>query len=113
MWKKSLTMFSVTPEAAASIWLSAVDMVAARIPARITPAINAAKKPWVLIKSAIVMMILSPSLRLSIEPFALMALPTIPIKMATNIANTTHTVAILRESTNFFSSLMDMKRTRI
>lgn len=37
-WPNSCKMFRDTLDAAASIWLSAVDMVAARMPARMSPA---------------------------------------------------------------------------
>ena len=45
---KSCTRFWEMLEAAARSWESAVDMVAAKIPARITPAINAGMTPCVL-----------------------------------------------------------------
>ena len=49
MWPNSCRMFWDTLEAAASIWLSAVDMVAARMPARIRPARMAASTPcWAI-----------------------------------------------------------------
>lgn len=37
-WPNSCKMFWDTPDTAASIWLSAVDIVAARMPARMSPA---------------------------------------------------------------------------
>ncbi len=43
--KTSWTMFSEKAEDAASSWLSAVDMVAARMPARMQPATMAGKMP--------------------------------------------------------------------
>ena len=61
MPRKSCIRSWDTEEAAASSWESAVDMVAARIPARITPAIRAKKKPCWLIRSAILMMMVSES----------------------------------------------------
>ena len=44
-WKNSTARFWETEEEAASSWESAVDMVAARIPAKITPASRAAGTP--------------------------------------------------------------------
>ena len=61
MPKKSCSRSLLTLLDAARSWLSAVDMVAARIPARITPATMAKNTPFVLIRSASLMMIVSES----------------------------------------------------
>ena len=50
-----------TAEAAARSWESAVDMVAARMPARMMPATIAKSTPFRLIRSAILMMTVSAS----------------------------------------------------
>ena len=64
---KSCRKSSDTLEAAARSWESAVDMVAARIPARITPATIAKRKPFWLMRSAIFMMIVSDSEELELS----------------------------------------------
>ncbi len=88
-----------------------MDMVAARIPARITPAISAANTPWVAIRSAIVMMIVSESSSAGMEPTAVMAFPTTPMKMATVMEITTHMLATLLDSSSFFASSIAIKRS--
>ena len=55
----SCTRFWEILEEAASSWESAVDMVAARIPARIIPAVRAGRIPCVLIADAIWIMTVS------------------------------------------------------
>jgi len=51
MPKNSSNRFWYTLDAAVSSWESAVDMVAARIPARITPAVKARNTPFFAIRS--------------------------------------------------------------
>ena len=58
---KSCRRSCETLDAAASSWESAVDMVAARIPARMTPATNANRTPWELMRLAILIMTVSES----------------------------------------------------
>ena len=111
--RKSLTTFWEIPEAAARSWLSEVDIVAARTPARITPARSAGRIPCLLNRLVIAMMTVSGSSRAPIEPYLTIPSPTTPMNTATVIAITTQIVAIRRERTSFFSSSMDMKRTRI
>ena len=50
---------------------------------------------------------------IGIEPATEAPYPMIPIRMATHMEISTHTVAIRRESTSFFSSSIAMKRRRI
>ncbi len=111
--KKSCTIFSDTPEAATSIWLSAVDMVAARIPARITPPRTAASTPFLLSSLVRAMMTRSLSSNGAMPPAFTTARPTIPIKIAIPMAKVTQMEATRLERTSFFSSSIDMKRTRI
>ena len=61
MPRNSTAMSCETLDAAASSWESAVDMVAARMPARITPATTANSAPWLLITSASLTMTVSLS----------------------------------------------------
>ena len=114
MCRKSRNRFWDTLEDAASSWESAVDMVAARMPARIMPPTSAASQPWLAIRSAMRMMIVSASeevVKLSTAPAAEMALPTTPIITAAAMEMTTHTLATRRESFSFCASPMAMKRS--
>ena len=90
-------------------------MVLARIPARIRPAIIAGNAPYVESKCATFTIIVSVSEpeRETISPVALICLPTTPIRIATPMAMTTQTDATRRETFNFFSSSIAMKRRRI
>ena len=108
-------MFCETLDAAASIWLSAVDMVAARIPARIRPASTAASTPCCAMRLAMRTMRVSleEPLRNSSAPALVMPRPTTPMTMEAVMAMTTHTLAMRRLSTSFFSSSMAMKRSRM
>ena len=111
----SCKMFWETLDAAASIWLSAVDMVAARIPARMRPASTAANAPWALMRLAMRTMRVSlvEPLRNSSTPALVMPRPTMPMTMEAVMAMTTHTEAMRRLRTSFFSSSMAMKRSRM
>lgn len=111
--RKSLPRSCEIEEEAARSWLSAVDMVAARIPARITPASRAGSTPNWLIRLAIRTMMVSESASCSSAPALVMALPTNPMVMATPIEITTHEEATRRESFSFFSSSMAIKRTKM
>ena len=114
-FRKSPKRSEETEEEAASNCESAVDMVEARIPARIVPARSAGSTPCWLIRSAILTMIVSeaePSSGIS-SPAAVMASPMIPISTATAREMTTHPVATLLDSFNFSSSSMAIKRSRI
>ena len=116
MCRKSCTRFWLTLELAASSWLSAVDMVAARMPARIKPATMLNKTPFWLIKCVICTMMVSLSPLLAsrgTRPALVMALPTMPINTATAMEITTHTLAIRRLSLSLSSSSMAIKRSRI
>ena len=108
-------MFWETLDAAASIWLSAVDMVAARMPARIRPASTAARMPCCAMRFAMRTMTVSleEPLRYSSAPALVMPRPTMPMMMEAVMAMTTHTLAMRRLSTSFFSSSMAMKRSRM
>ena len=115
MWPNSCRMFWDTLEAAASIWLSAVDMVAARMPARIRPARMAASTPcWAIrLATRTIRVSLEEPLRNSSAPALVMPRPTMPMTMEAVMAMTTHTLAMRRLSTSFFSSSMAMKRSRM
>ncbi len=88
-----------TAEEAARSCESAVDIVEARIPARIVPARNAGRIPYVLNRSEICTMIVSESEPESTAsaPASLMARPITPINTATASEITTHVVATLLE----------------
>ena len=107
--------FSETEDEAASSWESAVDMVDARIPARIRPASTAQTMPFWLSRSAMRTMMVSESepARLSSAPALVMARPTMPMNTATNSETMTQEVATRRDSLSFFSSSMAMKRSRM
>ena len=113
--KKSCTRFWDTLEEAASSWLSAVDMVAARMPARITPAISAGSGPNWLSRVAMRTMMVSLALPSSgaTAPTLVIPLPTTPINTATAMEMTTHTVAMRRLTFSLFSSSMAIKRSRM
>ena len=111
-WERSCE----TLEAAVSSWLSAVDMVAARIPERIIPATMASNVLLRLIRSASLMIMVSASallVRNGTLPATETLYPMIPMAMAIIMEMTTQTVAIRREVFSFFSSLMAMNRSRI
>ena len=104
-----------TADAAARSCESAVDMVEARIPARMVPARNAGRIPCVLRRSAILTMIVSeaePSSKVS-SPAFVIPRPTTPMRTATAREITTHVVATLLERESFFSSSIAMKRRRM
>ena len=65
IWKQSFTRFCDTAEAAAKSCESAVDIVAASIPARISPPIIAGIAPYVLNKCATRTIIVSELLPVS------------------------------------------------
>ena len=114
--KTSLTRSSDTLEDAVSSWLSAVDMVEARMPAMIRPAISAASTPWVLSRSAILTMTASAALlepKVSISPTRDMARPTTPMVTATVMEMTTQMLPMRREIFSLLASLMPIKRSRI
>ena len=106
-------MFSETPEEAVRSWLSAVLIVDARIPARITPAISANTAPFSASRLEILMMIVSLSARLSIAPLFVIARPTKPINTATAREITTQTVATLLDVFNCLLSLIAINLRRI
>ncbi len=106
----SFKIFWDALEDAARSWESAVDMVAARMPARITPATRAASTPCLEIRSEIVMRMVSASSRAGMEPAFVMALPITPIKIATAMEITTQTEATLLDSFSFSASSMAIKR---
>ena len=111
----SCSRFWDTLEDAASSWESAVDMVLARMPARMRPAISAGKMPPLAKSSAMRMMtvsVLEPS-RGAMAPMPDRALPTMPISTARAMATVTQTEATRRLSFSFFSSPMAMNRSRI
>ena len=114
-WPNSCKMFWDTLDAAASIWLSAVDIVAARMPARMSPARTAASTPCWLMRLAMRTMRVSldEPLRNSSAPTLVMPRPTMPMTMDAVMAMTTQTVAMRRLRTSFFSSSMAMKRSRM
>ena len=90
-----------TLEAAASIWESAVDMVLARMPARMAPASSARITEWVLMKLARRTMTLSAAEADSkpwIAPAREAAKPTTPMAMATNMDTATQPVPTRRET---------------
>ena len=104
-----------TAEDAAKSCESAVDIVEARMPARIVPASKAGRIPCLLNKSAICTMIVSESepVRVFKAPTSLIARPITPIKTATAREMTTQIVATRLESVSFYSSSIAMKRSRI
>ena len=108
-------MFSDTLDAAANSWESAVDMVLAKMPAKINPAMMAKNTPFSEMTCAIRTMMVSVSLPLSCGTIlALLSVrPTTPISTAIPIAITTHTDATRRDSFSFFSSSIAIKRSRM
>ena len=99
-------------DAAARSCESAVDMVAASMPASMSPATHAVNTPCVLSRSDILMIAVSGSSSTPIDPFAVIALATNPMMIAANIAMKTHTLAILLETESFssFSIAMNLRR---
>ena len=106
-------IFSLTPEEAANSWLSAVDIVLAKMPARITPASSAATTPCWDSRLAICTIMVSLSASAPIAPFLTIAEPTTPITTAMNIEITTQMVAMRREVFNLRSSSMAINRSRM
>ena len=112
MPKKSRAMSSEIEEDAARSWESAVDMVAARMPEKITPARRVARTPSLLRSREIFMMILwlSSGARSVMAPLAIIALPIKPMAIAINIEITTQLQAIRREALSLFGCSIAMKR---
>ena len=114
--KTSRRRFCVTPEAAASSWASAVDIVAARMPARISPAMIAATAPFEAISAAVRTIRFSASGSLEgivIAPARAMPKPTRPITTATP-SDTTHQIEpTRREIFSSFSSRAAIKCSRM
>ena len=108
-WKMSSEM----EEEAASSWESQVDMVQARMPARITPASRPGSTPRWAIWSETTMMMRSGSSRGSRAPAWTMLMPSTPMKMATNMETNTQTEATRRLRVIFLGSSMAMKRSRM
>ena len=95
-----LRIFSEALDEAARSCESAVDIVQASIPAKISPAKIARITPCSLMKKPIFISTVSDSeffVNVSIMPFLLSVLATIPMNIAINIEMTTHTDAIRRE----------------
>ena len=107
----SFRIFWEALEDAARSWESAVDMVAARIPARIRPATMAARNPCLEIRSATTRIMVSGSSSTGITPAFDMAFPTTPINTAITMEMTTQMVATLLESFSFFASSIAIKRS--
>ena len=105
----------VTLEDAARSWESAVDMVAARIPANISPAMTAGRLPMEAIFSAILIIILwlSPGAMGASAPEPIMALPIMPISTAMPMEITTQMEATRRERDSFCGSSIAMNRSKI
>ena len=87
---------------AANNWESEVDIVLAKIPERMTPAIKAKPKPCVLNKWAIRTIAVSESdpTKVARAPSLDIAIATIPINTETNIEITTQMVATRRDNFN-------------
>ena len=114
--KTSSSRFCVTPEAAASSCASAVDIVAARMPARIRPPTMAAKAPLEAMSAAVLTMRFSASGSLpgrAIAPALAIPKPTIPITTATPRETTHQTEPTRREIFSSFSSRTAMKCSRM
>ena len=113
-WNTPYRMFWETAEEAARSWESAVDMVDARIPARIRPATIANRKPCWLSTSAMRTMMVSESepVRVGMTPALDMDRPTTPMKTATAREMTTQMDATRRDRLSLRSSSMAMKRSR-
>ena len=79
------------------------------------PASTAASAPWALMRLAMRTMRVSldEPLRNSSAPALVMPRPTMPMTMEAVMAMTTHTEAMRRLRTSFFSSSMAMKRSRM
>ena len=118
----SLIIFSETLDEATRSCESAVDIVEARIPAIMIPAINAASTPFLLSRVAIEMMIVS-DLELASDadeadeksgssaPLSVIPIPTIPITIATAIEIMTQIVPTLLEILSLLTSPIAIKRT--
>ena len=116
MPRKLRSRSSDMEEAAASSWESAVDMVLAIMPARVTPASRAKATPQWLSRLASWMTMVSESelvARVTILPVLDTLKPTTPMRTATPMAMTTQMEPTRREMVSFFSSPMDMNRTRM
>ena len=93
-----------------------MDIVAARMPDRIMPAMTAKNTPCRLIRSERRMMIVSASalpVRNGSFPAADTLYPITPMDTAMNMEITTHTVARRRDWFSSFSLRIAMKRSRI
>ncbi len=115
-----LRKFSDILEDAARSCESDVDMVHARMPAKMIPATSAAKTPFSLISIAIFIMTVSESVEALagsemtfMLPFFAIVLPITPIRTAIDIEMTTHIEAILLEILILLTSSIAIKRRRI
>ena len=91
-------------------------MVQARMPAKISPAMSAAPTLCLLSTVAISRTMVSDADAVSsgaTVPFAVSALPIIPIRMATPMAMTTQIEAMRRETLTLFLSSIAIKRRRM
>ena len=86
-------------------------MVAARIPARISPAMIVARTPCLEIRSATTRMMVSGSFKVGRTPAFVIAFPITPINTETAMEITTQTVATLLESFSLFASPIAIKRS--
>ena len=104
--------FSETAEEAARSWESAVDIVQAKIPASVMPAPMIARNPCWHKSVATWMMIVSEEepFNSTMTPFFVRLCPTTPIKIATAIEITTHTVAIRLDIAILSSCSVAIKR---
>ena len=114
--RKLCTRSSDMEEAAARSWESAVDMVLAMMPAKVTPASREKATPYWLSSSASLITMVSESelvVSVTIRPALDTPKPTTPMRTATPMAITTQMEPTRREMVSFSSSSMDMKRTRM
>ena len=102
-----------TADDAARSWESAVDIVDASIPERITPAIIAKSIPCELISEAILTISVSESLRIGSAPASDTASPIIPMHTAAASDITTQIVATRLDIVSFLASSIAIKRRRI
>ena len=112
----SLMILWVTPEAAASSCASAVDMVAARIPAMMMPAMMAGRTPtWARAWEALTIMFSAADWLsgMAMTPALAMLKPTMPMTTAMPREITTQTEPTRRESFSLVSSPMAMKCSRM
>ena len=113
--RKSLIIFCEKLDEAARSCESDVDIVAASIPARTTPARRATANPFSPRSPASLTIIVSDPepVRGSIAPALVTLYPTIPITIATASDITTQVVAILLESFSFSRSSIAMNLRRM